>query len=86
MEKTQILSRIGKAEILSKVPIVELAGQNRLLIENHQGVLGYSLEEIRVRVSYGCVCITGSDLRLMQLSREQLVICGRVDAIHLFGR
>lgn len=86
MEKTQILSRIGKAEILSKVPIVELAGQNRLLIENHQGVLGYSLEEIQVRVSYGCVCITGSDLRLMQLSREQLVICGRVDAIHLFGR
>lgn len=83
MEKPQILSRIGKTEALSKVPIVELAGQSRLLIENHQGVLGYSLEEIRVKVSYGCVCITGCDLQLMQLSKEQLVICGRVEAVHL---
>ena len=86
MERAQILSRIGKSETLLKVPIVELAGQNRLLIENHQGVLVYSLEEIRVKVSYGCICITGCDLRLMQLSKEQLVICGRVDSIHLFGR
>ena len=86
MERPQILSRIGKSEALSKMPIVELAGQNRLLIENHQGVLGYSLVEIRVRVSYGCICITGDDLRLMQMSKEQLVIGGRVDAIHLFGR
>ena len=68
------------------MPLVEIGGYRRVLIENHQGVLVYSLEEIRVKVSYGCICITGCDLRLMQLSKEQLVICGRVDSIHLFGR
>lgn len=86
MEKTKLLSRIGKSDILSNLPIVELAGQSRVLIENHQGVLGYSLEEIRVKVSYGCICVTGRNLRLMQMSKEQLVICGRVDGLQLFGR
>ena len=86
MDKPQLLTRAGKSNILSKVPIVELAGQSRVLIENHRGVLGYSLEEIRIKVCYGSICVTGCDLRLMQLSREQLVICGRVDAIQLLGR
>ena len=86
MEKPQLLTRIGKADVLSKLPIVELAGQNRVLIENHQGVLAYSLEEIQIKVCYGSVCITGSNLHLMQLSKEQLVICGKIDALQLFGR
>ena len=86
MGRSQILSRIANSDILSKAPIVELTGQSRVLIENHEGVLGYSLEEIRVKVSYGCICVSGNDLRLLQLSKEQLVICGRVGAVHLFGR
>ena len=85
MEKSRILSRVGKSDLIRAVPIVELAGRNRLLIENHQGVLGYSLEEIRVKVQYGCVCITGCDLRLMQMSKERLVICGRVDTVQFLG-
>lgn len=86
MEKPQLLTRIGRSDVLSKVPLVELAGQNRVLIENHLGVLGYSLEEIKIKVCYGSVCVTGSNLRLMQLSKEQLVICGKIDALQLFGR
>lgn len=86
MEKRQILSRTGKTNILSKVPLVELAGQNRVLIENHLGVLAYSLEEIQIKVCYGSVCIIGSDLRLLEMNREQLVICGKIDALQLFGR
>ena len=86
MEKSKIRYRSAWPDILPKAPIVEIAGQSRLLIENHLGVLGYSLNEIRVSVGYGSICVTGRDLRLLQMSKEQLVICGRVDAVHLFGR
>ena len=86
MEKRQLLSRTGKTNILSKVPLVELAGQNRVLIENHLGVLAYSLEEIQVMVCYGSVRVIGSELRLMEMNKEQLVISGRIDALQLFGR
>jgi len=86
MEKRRLISRTGKTNILSKVPLVELAGQNRVLIENHLGVLAYSLEEIQVKVCYGSVRVIGSELRLMEMNKEQLVISGRIDALQLFGR
>ncbi len=75
-----------KADVLSNTPLVELAGQNRVLIENHLGVLAYSLEEIQVKVKYGKLSVTGDNLRLLQLSREQLVITGRIDGIQLCRR
>ena len=41
--------------------------QNRVLIENHQGVLGYSREEIRIKVCFGCIIIGGTNLQIMQI-------------------
>ena len=44
-------------EVLPGVPIVELAGSNRVLIERHDGMTEYSRERIYVKVSYGVVCM-----------------------------
>ena len=91
MDKKPILGRIQSAaaigtESFARVPLVEIAGLHRVLIENHLGVLAYSLEEIEVKVTYGKLTIEGSDLRLSQLSRDQLVIHGRIDAVRLHRR
>lgn len=86
MDKRHILSQMQNCRAMIKQPIVELAGQNRVLIENHQGVLAYSKEEIAIKVSYGKIVIAGSDLNLMQMSCEQLVVKGHIDSLHLYGR
>lgn len=86
MAGRHILSQIHSSGELTKQPIVEIAGQNRVLIENHQGVLAYSREEIGIRVSYGKILITGNDLKLMQISCDQLVVKGHIDSLQLFGR
>jgi len=86
MKKPQILSRVGKPNVISKLPLVELTGQSRVLIENHLGVLGYSLEEIQIKVSYGKLSIKGEQLKLIQMSNEQLVIKGRIDTLELLRR
>jgi len=75
-----------KENILSMHPIVELVGQSRLLIENHRGVLSYSTEEIRIKVCYGSIVVTGDKLQLMEMSRVKLVICGRIHGFQIFGR
>lgn len=75
-----------KAKALSKLPLVELVGTDRVLIENHMGVLSYSLEEIEIKVTYGKFSVTGRDLKLMQMNREQMVIVGRIERIHLYRR
>ncbi len=66
--------------------IVELCGNDRVLIERHGGVVSYGMCEICVRVSYGVVQIHGCGLRLGKMTKEQLVICGRIDRISLTGR
>ena len=86
MEKTSILSGTGKREGIRKLPLVEIVGQNRVLIENHLGVIGYSSEEIQVKVCYGKLSVAGSCLQFMQINREQLVITGRIDTVALYGR
>lgn len=86
MGKLQQLCGQGKMLIPAMLPVVELVGQGRLLIENHQGVLSYSSEEIKIKVSYGCVIVVGSNLQLMEMSRVKLAICGRIDGLQFLGR
>lgn len=85
MGRAQRFLQIGNTTPLIKHPLVELVGQNRVLIENHQGVLAYSTDEIQIKVSYGCVIVKGTKLQLLEMSKMQLVICGRIDSIQLFG-
>ena len=74
------------ADSIPGQPIVEIAGGDRVLIENHQGIMGYSRERILVKVIYGCVCVSGCGLELLRMTREQLVIRGRIDGISLQRR
>ena len=74
------------SEALPGLPILEIAGDRRVLIERHGGVLEYGPERIRIRVAYGTVCITGCGMELVRMSRQQLVISGRVDSVCLQRR
>ena len=90
-QRRNILQRIAEqadlpGEPLPGLPVVELAGDNRVLIERHGGVCEYGQERIRVNVRYGQVCICGFRLRLVHMTGEQLVIAGRIDSVSLIRR
>lgn len=70
-------------ELQPRVSLLELAGDRRILIENHVSVVHYSTQQVLVRVDFGQLCIKGSALRLTRLGKEQLVIMGQIDAIKL---
>ena len=74
------------AEPLPGQPIVEIAGDRRVLIENHFGVKEYSREHIGVMVKYGVVRVSGCGLELIRMTKEQLVISGRIDCVTLARR
>lgn len=73
-------------ESLPGVPVVEIAGDRRVLIERHRGVTEYSTERIRVRLSYGVVSICGRALEMTRMTREQLIISGQIDGIQIHRR
>ncbi|HIT33215.1 MAG TPA: sporulation protein [Candidatus Faecousia intestinigallinarum] len=70
-------------EPLPGLPLVEVAGDRRVLVENHGGVTEYGREQIRIQVRYGQVCVCGAGLELVMMTKEQLVICGRIESVHL---
>ncbi len=63
------------------LPVLELCGDQRVLIENHFGISEYSLERICVEVRFGQLTIIGCDLRVRKMQGEVLVIVGTIEQI-----
>lgn len=74
------------AGALPGLPILELAGDRRVLIENHLGVMEYGRNRITVKVGYGQVSVLGDCLEIMRMTKQQLIICGRIGGITLQRR
>lgn len=70
-------------ELFPIVPIVELAGSHRVLVENHLGVTHYSTEKIGIKMKYGQIEICGCGLTLEHMTRVKLIVTGRIDGICL---
>ena len=71
-------------ETFPGIPLVEIAGDSRVLVENHKGVIYYGPKEVRVNVSYGFLCVCGQNLNMARLAKDQLVITGEIDAVSLY--
>lgn len=66
------------------LPLIELAGDARVLMENHCGVTEYGKERICVKVKFGQVCICGQGLRIAKMTKSQLIICGKIQSVELY--
>lgn len=73
-------------ESLPMLPVVEIAGDKRVLIEHHGGIMEYSGRQIGVKVRFGTVCICGRELEVIRMSGQQLVISGQIDCVQLHRR
>lgn len=74
------------AGYVSPRTLVEVWGQQRVLVEYHRGILGYGSEEILVGATFGAIRIRGAGLRLCCMSREQLFVSGEILCVELEGR
>ena len=63
--------------------LAEVYGMDRVLVEQHRGIVSYGTERIRIGASYGFLVVEGDDLRLCCMSRAQLVIRGRIMGLRM---
>ena len=73
-------------EPIPGVPLVEIAGEKRVLIEHHCGVTEYGRCQICVKVKFGFVMVIGQRLELARMTKEQLIITGRIECVKLERR
>ncbi len=90
-ENANILQRMTEAmdlvgEPVPGQPLIEIAGNRQVLIENHCGVREYCRERIGVCVKFGFVEVCGCSLELSRMTKEQLVISGRIESVYLHRR
>ena len=71
---------------ISGIPLAEILGDSRVLIEGHRGITQYEQGKICVRVKFGCYIVCGSDLELRHMTRETVVISGKIDMVTLTRR
>ena len=67
------------------MPLIEIAGTCRVLIEHHCGVKEYGKEKIVVSTKNSLVSVEGENLELVKMTSEQLVISGSIRSVS-FGR
>lgn len=86
MERRSFKQVLG-AEVLQEtgvgMPLIEIAGDRRVLVERHKGVLGYDDKKVCVRLSFGKLQICGCGLKIMHMTKVQLVISGQIQAVML---
>ena len=72
-------------EAVPGLTVAELWGKNRVLVENHNGVLEYEREKILIKASYGRLKIMGRDLHLNLMTGEQVIISGTISGMTVEG-
>ena len=77
---------VPSTELIPGIPLVEICDRTRILVENHQGIIGYGCNEIRIKTRFGSISVCGSNLKLTRMSNVRLVITGRISSVNLQGR
>lgn len=73
-------------ELMPGQLLVEVFGFGRVLVENHCGVIKYEAGEICVKSKLGILHITGNQMQLARMTREQLIITGDIECVKLEKR
>lgn len=71
------------AKVLGPRTLAEIYGKERVLVEQHRGILSYADDCIRIGATFGALVVTGGELRLCCMSRSQLVIRGRIRSVEI---
>lgn len=74
------------SETLPGQTIIEIAGDRRVLVERHDGVVEYGTQRIRIRAKFGIICILGCNLQLKHMTRQQMIVSGQIDSVQIQRR
>ena len=68
-------------EIVSNIPKITILGFNEMLIENYKGILEYEAFYIKINTYIGVINVNGFNLKLNQMTEEDILIKGKIDSI-----
>ena len=76
-EKAADVSGIPE-DVLMGWPKAILYGQRRLIVEQHQGILTYQEDIIRLKTACGILCVEGGELQITHYGPMDAVVTGKI--------
>ena len=73
------------ADVILDIPRITIEGNNRLIIENHGGIIEYSMERIRIRIRHGESLIQGKRLIIATILKDQIEINGEITKVEFLA-
>jgi sporulation protein YqfC len=65
-------------DVALNLPVLHITGFERLLMENHRGLLEYGRNKIRIASTAGTVEIAGEGLAIKSVGRDEVLITGSI--------
>ncbi|MNJ36183.1 sporulation protein YqfC [Paenibacillus fonticola] len=72
-------------DLVFDLPRLTMIGNKQLLVENHQGVLHFSPEELQLELKQGILKVEGTELAIRTIMPEEVIIEGRISGIKYEG-
>lgn len=66
-------------EVTTNTPKIVVTGFDEILIENYKGILEYEDFFVRINTHIGIININGFNLKLNQMSDDDIVISGKIE-------
>ena len=87
-KKKNTLSKIDRLlempqEVYSDTPKLTITGFNEMVIENFKGILEYEDYYIRINTSLGMVNINGYELKLENMTNDDIKVTGKIESIDI---
>lgn len=72
-------------EVILNIPKITIFGCKDILIENYKGIIEYDSERIRINTSSGVIKITGRNLNIREITSEDVIVNGIIDALEFLS-
>lgn len=70
-------------EVYTDTPKLTITGFNEMVIENFKGILEYEDYYIRINTSLGMVNINGYELKLENMTNDDIKVTGKIESIDI---
>ncbi|MEX2462404.1 MAG: sporulation protein YqfC [Paenibacillaceae bacterium] len=67
-------------DVTLDLPRMTMIGNQRIMIENHRGLVHFSSEHLKLAIHNGVLELLGSELMIRTISTEEISIEGQIDA------
>ncbi len=68
-------------DVVMDLPRISICGDKEIFIENHKGIMEYRDECIRIKMNDGLINICGTQLRIIILETDRMVINGDLESV-----